>query len=149
MTSSAPTAVTRPSFPPQVVSQVVSGWLAAESAFVDAARTSVRTRRNWLHHYRSAVDSVSFPIGTDETSGDVAGGPVDYGSPRVIALLGIGRSSGLPRDSEVVISMASGQAAPGVLGQVDFELFTSRMRKTEGGWKLLTQVVGVGRCDRL
>ena len=40
MTSSAPTSVIQRPFQPQVVSQVVSGWLAAESAFANAARTS-------------------------------------------------------------------------------------------------------------
>ena len=151
VTSSAPTAVTRSPFPPQVVSQVISGWLAAESAFADAARTSdpdapelaATTIDPQLTWSRSL-------LGRMEASGQIAEGPVHYGTPRVIAFHGDQATvRTCARDAEIVVFAASGRAAPGILGQVDYELFTSTMRQTEGGWKLLTQVVGVGECDRL
>jgi hypothetical protein len=134
-----------------VVAQVISGWLAAESAFTNAARTpdpdapelGATTIDPQLTWSRSL-------LGRMAASGQTAEGPVRYGTPRVIALHGdqaIVRTCA--RDAEIVVFVASGRPAPGILGQVDYELFTSTMQQIEGGWKLLTQVVGVGQCDRL
>jgi hypothetical protein len=36
---------------------------------------------------------------------------------------------------------------PSMLGQVDFELFSSTMELTASGWKLADQTVGVGQCS--
>ena len=49
-------------------------------------------------------------------------------------------------DGEVVVSSVTGRPVPGQAGQVDFELFTSTMEQTDSGWKLATQIVGVGSC---
>ncbi|MGD0392209.1 MAG: hypothetical protein ABSC41_06155 [Acidimicrobiales bacterium] len=150
-TSSAPPSITRPPSRSQVVSQVVSGWLAAETAFGDAARTSdpdapelaATTIDPQLAWTRSLLERM-------DASGQIAKGPVHFGTPHVIALHGDEATvRTCARDAEIVIFAASGRAAPGILGQADYELFTSAMRQTEGGWKLLTQEVGVGQCTRL
>ena len=135
----------------QLASQVVSGWFAAESAFANAAHTSdpnapeleATTIDPQLTWSRSLVERM-------EVAGQIARGPVNYGRPHVIACHGdLATVRTCAWDAEIVISAGSGQAAPGIPGQVDFELFTSTMKQTEGGWKLFSQVIGVGQCDRL
>ena len=134
----------------ELTSQVVSGWFAAESAFANAAHTSdpntpeltATTIDPQLTWSRSLLERM-------EAAGQIARGPVDYGSPHVIAFHGgLATVRTCAWDAEIVISAGSGQAAPGIPGQVDFDLFTSTMKLTEGGWKLLSQVIGVGQCDR-
>ena len=88
-TSSAPTSDIQRPFQPQVVSQVVSGWFAAESAFANAARTS---DPNAPELAATMIDpqltwSRSL-LGRMGASGQIATGPVKYGTPRVIALHG-------------------------------------------------------------
>lgn len=132
-------------------SQVLSGWFAAESAFANAARmpdpyapelaaTTIDPQLSWS---RALLDRM-------EVAGQIATGPVNYGTPRVIASHGdLATVRTCAWDAEIVVFSATGRIAPGIPGQVDFELFTSTMQHTEGGWKLLAQEIGVGRCDRL
>ena len=134
MASPAPKSVTRPPFPP-VVAQVISGWLAAESAFSNAAHTpDPDAPELGCHHDRSAVDLVPFPNGADGGARSDSRGP----SPRPATPLChwhctgtkplFGRARGFGRWMNFA---ASGRPAPGVLGQVDYELFTSTMQQTE------------------
>ena len=142
---------TQLTFQPKVVNQVVSGWLAAESAFADAARTSdpyapelaATTIDPQLAWSRSLLERMG-------ASGEIATGQSNYGTPRVVALHG-NRATvrTCARDAEITVFAATGKPAPGIPGRVDFELFISTMEQTEGGWKLLTQKVGTGQCDRL
>jgi hypothetical protein len=135
----------------QVADQVVSAWVAAESAFADAARTANRnapelaatTINPQLAWSRALLERMS-------ASGEIATGQSHYGTPRVIALVGHQATvRTCAWDEEITIFAASGRPAPGIPGQVDFELFTSTMEQTAAGWKLLSQIVGTGQCDRL
>jgi len=135
----------------QEMSQVVSGWLAAEEAFADAARTSdpyepdlaATTLDPQLDGTRSFLERMS-------AHGLVAKGPVQYGAPHITELHG---TKAMVRvcamDAEIVVSSRTGRPVPGILGEVAFELFTSTMQLTDGGWKLISQDVGVGRCNHL
>jgi hypothetical protein len=81
-------------------------------------------------------------------TGEGAEGPVEYGHPQVISR---SEDSATVRtcvhDQEVVISLSSGQPVAGPPGQVAYELFVSTMIRTDSGWKLETQKIGVGRCQ--
>lgn len=133
----------------QMTASVVTAWLAAEQAFNAAALTAdpdqpelaVTTVSPQLDWSRSLLEEM-------RSAGQVARGTVDYGTPRV-SELGARRAvvETCVHDAEIVVSAASGQPDNGVLGQVDFELINSTMELTDSGWKLLTQQVGVGKCD--
>ncbi len=150
-TTSVPATPVRPPLRDSKVSQVLSGWFAAEAAFADAARTpnpnapelaatTIDPQLSWSQSLLERMDA----------SGEVARGPIDYGTPRVIALRGNQATvRACARDAEIVVFAESGRVVPGILGQVDYELFASTMEQTRGGWKLLTQAIGVGQCDRL
>jgi hypothetical protein len=125
--------------------------LAAEQSFDNAALTSdpnepdlaATTIDPQLSWTRSLLERM-------HAAGQIAKGPVHFGTPSIAALEG---SRATVRacvfDQEIVESATSGRPAPGIPGQVDFELFTSTMESTSSGWKLLTQRVGVGQCDRV
>ncbi len=82
-----------------------------------------------------------------QANGQVARGPVTIGHPSVSSLENDRATvHDCEHDAEIVVSAASGQPAPGVPGQVDFESISSTMQRTVTGWKLMTQSVGVGRC---
>ena len=149
--SSAPTLTTQPARQPQEVDQVLSGWLAAESAFADAARTAnayapeltATTVDPQLAWSRALLERMA-------ASNQIATGQDNDGTPRVIALHGDRATvRTCARDAEIVVFATSGKPAPGVLGQVEFDLLTSTMVQTAAGWKLLTQAVGSGQCDQL
>jgi hypothetical protein len=140
-----------PDYQSQVIDQVASGWLAAEGAFADAARTSdpfqpelaATTLSPQLGWTRSLLEKMS-------ANGLVATGPVHYGTPHVTVVQGAQATvRACAMDAEIVVSDTTGRPVPGMLGQVAFELFTSKMQLTEGEWKLASQVVGEGQCDRL
>ena len=135
----------------QVTDQVLSGWLAAESAFANAARTpdpnapelAATTIDPQLAWSRSLLERMV-------AAGQIAEGPVQYGTPRVISLHGgLATVQTCAWDQEIVVYGASGRVAPGIPGQVDFELLTSTMQQSDAGWKMLTQEVGIGQCHRL
>ena len=151
LTHSAVVSVTRQGNPAQVIDQVASGWLAAEGAFADAARTSdpfapelaATTLAPQLGWTRSLLERMS-------AAGLVARGPVHYGTPHVAGLHGSDATvRACAMDAEIVVSETTGRPVPGLLGQVAFELFTSKMQLTKGGWKLVSQLVGEGQCDHL
>jgi hypothetical protein len=129
--------------------QIVSAWLAAQRAFESAALTSdpnepslaATTVSPQLEWTRSLLEQM-------RTTGQIARGIVQYGKPAVVefeANRAIVQSC--EHDAEITVWATSGQPAPGLPGQVDFELFTSTMELTGSGWKLLTQSVGVGQCN--
>jgi hypothetical protein len=84
----------------------------------------------------------AIPAGTDACR-------VRYGPPTV-TLIGSDQATvqSCAHDAEIVVSATTGAPAPGVPGQVDFELFDSTMELSGGEWRLVTQRVGVGQCDR-
>ncbi len=150
-THSAVVSVTRQGNQAQVIDQVASGWLAAEGAFADAARTSdpfapelaATTLAPQLGWTRSLLERMS-------AAGLVARGPVHYGTAHVAGLRGNDATvRACAMDAEIVVSETTGRPVPGPLGQVAFELFTSKMQFTKGGWKLVSQFVGERRCDHL
>lgn len=133
---------------PSAEDPIISAWFAAQRAFENAVRTAdagapeltatmVAPQLSWDQSLMTLIRS----------AGDVASGPVDLGVPRIVARgpqMATVRSC--VHDSEVVMSAATDQPVAGVLGQVDFELFTSTMQRTDSGWKLADQVVEVGPC---
>ena len=150
-TNSAVTSGPASTYQSPVIDQVASGWLAAEGAFADAARTSdpfepelaATTLAPQLGWTRSLLEKMS-------ADGLVATGPVHYGTPQVTGLHGAQATvRACAMDAEIVVSDTTGRPVPGILGQVAFELFTSKMQLTEGEWKLASQSVGEGQCDRL
>lgn len=135
----------------EAAGQVVSAWLSAEQAFDTAALTSdadepdlaVTTVSPQLAWTRSLLARM-------KASGQIARGQIRFGSPTV-TWDGTDRATvrSCAHDAEIVMSATTGVPAAGVPGQVDFELFLSTMTLTDGEWKLSTQQVGVGGCDRL
>lgn len=128
---------------------VISAWIAAELAFENAARTADATAPEL------AATTVAPQLPSSELlltlirlAGEVATGPVAFGDPQVVTLgPDLATVRACVHDSEVVVSAATGRPVPGMLGQVDFELFSSTMELTASGWKLADQTVGVGQCS--
>jgi hypothetical protein len=130
------------------VNPVISAWLAAETAFEqaaltadpdqpDLAATTVAPQLAWSQSLLAQMQS----------SGEVSRGPVDHGHPRVLAQrAGVATVQSCMHDAEVVVSSVTGRPVPGEASQVDYELLTSTMEQTDTGWKLATQSVGVGSC---
>jgi hypothetical protein len=135
---------------PPAAGPVVSAWLSAEQSFDSAALTSdpdapdlaATTIDPQLSSTRSLLSGM-------RAAGQIARGPVHFGAPTVTVLKD-GRATvrACVFDQEIVESATSGRPAPGIPGQVDFELFTSTMALTSSGWKLLGQRVGVAQCHR-
>jgi hypothetical protein len=140
----------RPADRTQVLTQIVSAWLSAQRAFGTAALTSdpsepalaattVAPQLDWTRALLARM----------RIAGEISKGPVQYGQPKVVAFsANQAVVQSCEHDAEIAISAASGQPVPGMPGQVDFELFTSTMELTRSGWKLSTQTVGVGQCNR-
>lgn len=129
---------------------VVSSWLAAEHAFDSAALTADPDQPDL------AATTVPPQLGATqalleemESSGEVATGGTQYGSPTV-RLFGssLAQVTSCLHDAEIVVSTATGKPVAGVLGQVDYELIRSTMESIGGGWKLASQTVGVGQCSK-
>ena len=131
-------------------SQIVSAWFSAQQAFETAALTAdpfepdlaVTTMDPQLTSTRSLLARM-------RAAGQIARGGVRYGRP-VVKLIGPDEAivQSCAHDAEIVVSASTGAPAPGVPGQVDFELFDSTMELSDGEWRLVTQQVGVGQCDR-
>jgi hypothetical protein len=127
---------------------VLSAWIASQQAFENAARTADDSAPEL------AATTVAPQLPWSESllllfrvAKEVAVGPVDLGHPQVITqgpMLATVRAC--VHDSEVVVSSATGQPVAGVLGRIDYELFTSTMELTPSGWKLANQTVGVEQC---
>jgi hypothetical protein len=80
-------------------------------------------------------------------AGELGQGSVDNGHPRVLAIDGnVATVRSCVDDSEIAVFAATGQPVPGILGEKDFELFTSTMERGTNGWKLSAQALGVGQC---
>ena len=127
----------------------MSSWLAAEHAFDTAALTADADQPDL------AATTVAPQLGATQslleqmqTSGQIATGVAHYGAPTV-RLFGteLAQVTSCLHDAEIVVSAATGQPVPGVLGEVDFELLRSTMELIVGGWKLASQTVGVGQCS--
>ena len=133
-----------------VTAVVVSSWLAAEHAFDAAALTADPGEPDL------AATTVAPQLGATQalleemqSSGDVATGGTQYGSPTVrLVGSGLAQVTSCLHDAEIVVSTATGKPVPGVLGQVDYELIRSTMELVGVGWKLASQTVGVGQCAR-
>jgi hypothetical protein len=148
--SGTPTSV--PATPDRSVlsGQIVAAWLSAEQAFETAALTSdpfepdlaattVDPQLTWTRSLLARMGA----------AGQIATGRVRFGPPTV-TLIGSDQATvrSCAHDAEIVVSASTGVPAPGVPGQVDFELFDSTMELSGGEWRLVTQRVGVGQCDR-
>jgi hypothetical protein len=146
---SAPTAVTGTDASATLSGRpVISAWIAAQLAFENAVRTadatapelaatSVVPQLAWAESFLTLV----------RAAGEVATGPVAFGDPQVVSQgPDLATVRACVHDGEVVISAATGRPVAGVLGQVDYELFTSVMERTASGWKLANQSVEVGQC---
>ncbi len=147
----ARTATIDPTGAPSTSGQVAAAWLSAEEAFANAALTSDPDQPDLL----ATMVAPQLPwsrslLAQMRSAGQVAKGPVLYGTPAV-TILGGGRATvrACVHDEEVVVWAATGQPVPGEPGRVDYELFESTMELTGSGWKLLTQRIGVDQCDRL
>jgi len=133
---------------PHAESPVVSAWIAAQSAFEDAARTgdgtapelaatTVEPQLSWAESFVKLISA----------AGDLATGPVVFGNPQVSPRgPNLATVRACVRDGDVVVSAATGRPVAGVLGQADVESFTSIMEDTTDGWKLANQSVEVGPC---
>ena len=145
-----PTSASRMPNRPVLSDQIVAAWLSAEQAFATAALTSDPSEPDLA---ATTVDPqltwTRSLLGRMRAAGQIARGQVRYGPPSV-QLVGAGEAvvQSCAHDAEIVVSASTGSPAPGVPGQVDFELFDSTMELTGGEWKLVTQRVGVGQCDR-
>jgi len=145
-----PTSVAATSDRSILSDQIVAAWLSAQQAFETAALTSdpfepdlaVTTVDPQLTWTRSLLARML-------AAGQIARGRVRYGPPTV-TLIGSDQATvqSCAHDAEIVVSATTGAPAPGVPGQVDFELFDSTMELSGGEWRLVTQRVGVGQCDR-
>jgi hypothetical protein len=130
--------------------QIVAAWLSAEQAFATAALTSDPTEPDLA---ATTVDPqltwTQSLLARMRAAGQIARGPIHYGPPSV-TLVGADEATvqSCADDAEIVVSASTGSPAPGVPGQVDFELFDSTMELSGGEWRLVTQRVGVGQCDR-
>lgn len=145
-----PTSTSRMSNRSAISDQIVAAWLSAEQAFAaaaltsdpsepDLAATTVDPQLTWTRSLLARM----------RAAGQIARGRIRYGPPSV-QLVGAAQATvqSCADDAEIVISASTGRPAPGVPGQVDFELFDSTMALSGGEWKLVTQRVGVGGCDR-
>lgn len=129
--------------------QIVSSWVAAQQAFDSAALTAdpnepalaVTTISPQLDATRSLLAAM-------RSSGQIAKGEARYGIPKIVMMAtGLASVESCVHDAEIVVSASTGTPVPGVSGSVAFELLTSTMELSGGGWKLMTQSVGVGQCS--
>jgi hypothetical protein len=127
---------------------IISAWVAAQRAFDDATRTAdadapelaatmVAPQLPWT---QALLDLM-------RADGEEARGLVSLGEPRMAMQstdLSVVRAC--VHDGEIVFSVATGRPVAGPTGEADYEQFTSVMERTNSGWKLETQTVGVGAC---
>ena len=129
--------------------QILSAWWAAEEAFDTAALTDDSDQPSLAATTVSPqLDLTRLFLEQMAAAGEQAQGSIDNGHPRVVA---IDRDAATVRscvdDTEIAVFVATGKPVPGLLGEKDFELFTSTMQQGANGWKLSAQALGVGQCD--
>jgi len=129
--------------------EVTDAWNAAQMAFHDAALTSdadypalVATTVN------PQLNRIQELFRRELAEGYVAKGPSIFGPARTTPL-GSNQATVVSclHGEEIEINSRTGEPAPGVLGEADYELVTSLMVLTSSGWKLSDQSVVVGGCD--
>jgi hypothetical protein len=128
---------------------ILSAWWAAQEAFDAAALTADSDEPSLAATTVSPqLDLNRLLLEQMAAAGELAQGSVDNGHPRVVAIVGnVATVRSCVDDSEIAVFAATGQPVPGILGEKDFELFTSTMQRGTSGWKLSAQAVGVGQCD--
>ncbi len=129
--------------------QILSAWLAAQQAFHEAALTSDPSSPGLTATMISPqLEGVESALARLRAAGDVGRGPMTYGLPRITDA---GSSSASVvsciHDQEIEVQVTTGVPVSGILGEPDFELVTSTMLSTGGGWKLASQTVEVGQCN--
>jgi hypothetical protein len=129
-------------------SQVLSAWWAAQEAFDTAALTADSYQPSLAATTVSPqLDLSRLLLEQMAAAGELGQGSVDNGHPRVLAIDGnVATVRSCVDDSEIAVFAATGQPVPGILGEKDFELFTSTMERGTNGWKLSAQALGVGQC---
>jgi hypothetical protein len=145
---SSPVAGRRTSRSPEST-QILSAWWAAQEAFDTAALTADSDQPSLAATMVSPqLDLNRLFLKLMATAGELGQGSVDNGHPKVVAIDGnVATVRSCVHDSEIAVFAATGQPVPGVLGEKDFALFTSTMQRGTNGWKLSSQVTGVGQCD--
>lgn len=134
---------------PAPASPVVEAWNSAQEAFETASWTadpwspalSATTTYPALGELRGILIQM-------HESGQIARGPVSFGSPSV-QMEGSRRAvvRSCLNDGEVVITQSTGDPVPGPMGEVEFEAITSVMQWTAAGWVLTNQSVEPKRCN--
>jgi hypothetical protein len=150
-TSSIPSTTRVTSSPPTTSvtdAQILSAWLAAERAFADAALTSNSSAPDLTATMVSPqLEGVESALTTLKAANEVARGSMTYGSPRITQDGSTSASIvSCIHDKEIEVHVTTGQPVTGILGKTDFELVHSSMTLTNGGWKLASQTVEVGKC---
>jgi hypothetical protein len=129
--------------------QILSAWWAAQEAFDTAALTDDSEQPSLAATTVSPqLDLNRLLLEQMAAAGELAEGSVDNGHPQVVAIDGdVATVRSCVHDTEIAVFAATGQPVPGLLGEKDFELFTSTMQQGANGWKLSAQALGVGQCD--
>ena len=128
---------------------IISAWLAAQEAFHQAALTSdpnePELAATMIDPLLSNIRSTLTQLGQ---AGGMGRGPTYYGRPRVTES-GNGAATVVScvHDEEIEISKVTGSPVPGVLGEADYEQYTTTMQETVGGWKAKDQLVTAGSCE--
>jgi hypothetical protein len=128
---------------------IVTAWFAAQRAFHDAALTSdANSPALTAAMIPPQLDRARTNLTSLASRGYRATGPTFYGNPRI-------RTQQADRaevvscvhGEEIEVNSQTGRPVSGELGKADYQLVTSEMRKTGGGWKLADQSVAVGACS--
>jgi hypothetical protein len=128
--------------------QIISAWLAAQKAFHDAALTSDPNAPELAATMVSPLlDTIRTNLAQFRAQGEIARGPTDWGNPHITA----SGTSGTEvvsciHDEEIGIVAKTGKPVAGIAGQAAYELVTSVMQLTPGGWKEADQTVQANKC---
>jgi hypothetical protein len=130
--------------------QVVTAWLSAQSAFETAALSSDPDEPDLSATTVSPqIEWTTSLLKQMRAAGEVSRGVMRFSTPTVASISPrLATVTACGHDAEVVVSAQTGRPVPGLAGQVDFEHFVSTMELTDTGWKLATQSIGVGPCQR-
>jgi len=147
--SGASTSTTASSSPTSKA--IVTAWLAAQKAFHDAALTSDANSPELASAMiPPQLDRARTNLTSLASRGYRAKGPTLYGNPRIRSqLANRAEVASCVHGEEIEIDTKTGRPVSGELGKADYQLVTSVMRKTVGGWKLADQTVAVGACSHL
>jgi hypothetical protein len=135
---------------PDVTQQVVTAWFSAEVAFETAALSSDPDQPDLSATTVSPqIEWTRSLLGRMRGAGEISRGSMHFLTPTVVVLSSrLATVTACGHDAEVVVSAQTGQPVPGIAGQVDFEYFVSVMEMTDSGWKLASQAIEVGPCER-